>query len=143
MAKGSESATWKWAGLTRHCDTCGNELRIKDVALFYGSIDYGSIERRHDGTPQRETRTFPHVQPASLGVVVQDVSQRGQADSLDTVLLVQRGSEVSAGRRLAAVTGIGERFIRCFVCVEARVELAIEETRRVLAARPIARGVAA
>lgn len=37
MAKGSEQATWKWAGDLRHCDTCGNKLRIKDVGLFYES----------------------------------------------------------------------------------------------------------
>ena len=36
MASGSESATWKWADDTRHCDTCGEKLRIADVGLFYG-----------------------------------------------------------------------------------------------------------
>jgi hypothetical protein len=74
MAKGSEPATWKWAGLTRHCDTCGNELRISDVALFYG---------------------------------------------------------------------LKERGIRCFGCVDARREQAIEETLRTLAARPVVKRAAA
>lgn len=36
MARGSESASWKWADDTRHCDTCERKLRIADVALFYG-----------------------------------------------------------------------------------------------------------
>ena len=35
MARGSEQATWKWAGDLRHCDTCGEKLRIADVGLFY------------------------------------------------------------------------------------------------------------
>lgn len=36
MTRGSESASWAWAGDTRHCDTCGKHLRIADVGLFYG-----------------------------------------------------------------------------------------------------------
>lgn len=35
MAAGSDKASWAWAGDTRHCDTCRNELRIKDVGLFH------------------------------------------------------------------------------------------------------------
>jgi hypothetical protein len=35
---GSEFASWKWAGAARHCDTCGEKLRIKDVGLFYTDI---------------------------------------------------------------------------------------------------------
>lgn len=73
MSKGSEPATWKWAGDTRHCDTCGAKLRIKDIALFYG---------------------------------------------------------------------LEERGIRCFGCVEARVAIAVEETRRTLAARPVIKATA-
>lgn len=48
MARGSESATWRWAGDTRHCDTCGNELRIKDVGLFHSDDEGTRTIRCHD-----------------------------------------------------------------------------------------------
>lgn len=35
MARGSEQATWRWAGDVRYCDTCGDKLRIADVGLFH------------------------------------------------------------------------------------------------------------